>query len=189
MDKFKTVIVNNRFVIVLFLGIVAGSIFANVFGTTHINDWGIFDGEYLEKYTSISVNNGDLWKYVVKDRLRDYLFLCIISLTSISISMLMLYLFYIGMGAGLIISMASMQYGIYGIWLYIVSVFPHYIFYTIAMIVLINWKFTPNDFRRIRGTRQGMLALVCTCVLVIVGTYLEAYINPTLIKDVIYNIF
>ena len=120
MEAFKIAIVNKRFLIILFLGMLSGTLFANFFGTNHISDWGIFDNVYMEKYNTITINYPTLWKYVAQDRIRDIIFLSIISLTSISVSIFMLYLFYIGIGIGLVVSMATMQYGIFGLWIYVV---------------------------------------------------------------------
>ena len=189
MEAFKIAIVNKRFLIILFLGMISGTLFANFFGTKHINDWGIFDGVYMEKYNTITINYPTLWKYVAQDRIRDIVFLSIISLTSISISIFLIYLFYIGIGIGLVVSMATMQYGIFGLWLYVVSIFPQYIFYGVAFYIIANNLVKSKKNETKKPNYRLVATIIISCLLVLIGTCTEAFINPSFMKNIIYNMY
>lgn len=189
MDTFKVAIVNKRFLIVLFIGLISGTLFANFFGTKHISDWGIFNGAYMEKYSTISINYTTLWKYVAEDRIRDIIFISIISLTSISVSIFLLYLFYIGMGIGLVISMATMQYGLFGVWIYVVSIFPQYIFYGLALYFIANNLTKHKKIDSKNGNYKIAASIFISCLLVLIGTCTEAFINPGFMKSIINNMY
>lgn len=189
MDEFKMTVVNKRFLIVLFLGIISGTLFANFLGTKHISDWGIFDVAYMEKYSTITIDYPKLWQYVAEDRLRDIIFLCIISLTAISISIFMLYLFYIGIGIGLVISMATMQYGIFGLWIYVVSIFPHYIFYGLALYLIGKNLTKKSNFHVKKDNYRLAMYIFISFLLVLIGSCTEAFINPGFMKNIIYNMY
>ena len=189
MEAFKIAIVNKRFLIILFLGMISGTLFANFYGTNHISDWGIFDNVYMEKYNTITINYPTLWKYVAQDRIRDIIFLSIISLTSISVSIFMLYLFYIGIGIGLVVSMATMQYGIFGLWIYVVSIFPQYIFYGLAFYIIANNLVKNKKQESKKPNYRFVVSIIISCLLVLLGTCTEAFINPSFMKNIIYNMY
>jgi len=143
----------------------------------------------MEKYNTITINYPTLWKYVAQDRIRDIIFLSVISLTSISISIFMLYLFYIGIGIGLVVSMATMQYGIFGLWIYVVSIFPQYIFYGLAFYIIANNLVKSKKQESIKPNYRFVASIIISCILVLLGTCTETFINPSLMKNIIYNMY
>lgn len=191
MNQLKTILIKDRFLIVLFIGLITGTIIANVVGIKHISDWGIFDSGFMERYMSVNIDSKNLWLYVIRSRLKDVIFLFLIGLTSISIQIAMLYMFYIGMGIGLIISMAVMQYGIYGVWLYVVSVFPQYIFYGFAIYIIIRWLNVKivSDRTKSSHTTRILTLIPVTCCVVIIGTLAEAFINPMIMTKIINSFY
>ncbi len=191
MNQLKVTLIKKRFLIAMFVGLLAGTIIANVVGVKHISDWNIFNADFMERYMSVTIDNKNLWMYVLKSRIKDVIFLFLIGLTTISIQIAMLYMVYIGLGIGLIISMAVMQYGIYGVWLYIVSIFPQYIFYGIGIFIIIKWlnvrKISANQEE---GKRPSMWVLLpVTCIIMFAGTIAEAFINPAIMTSMITNFY
>ena len=89
------------------------------------------------------------------------------------------------------LSTAVFRYGIKGILLGIVSIFPHYLCYLPAMILLLRWcedmhrsiyfyNNTTGQGKKSLPGRLGKLALIW--IALVFGCLLECFVNPALLK-------
>lgn len=188
MDMIKKYIINQRFLISLFIGCILGTLFANIFGVKYISTWGIFNSDYFEKYSSVVINGKGLWIYIIKNRVQDIVLLGLLCMTPISIPAIMGYVGYMGASMGLVISVCSMQYGFFGLIIYLVSVFPQYIFYGLALFVIIKAISSNSNYKRYndRIKKLGIAAIVM--LLMVLGSVGEAFVNPGLMQGIINNI-
>ncbi len=189
MLEFKNVIYKYKFVIFLFVGIILGTCYINLIKKGVITTMDIYSDNYLSDYIDISVNNVSLWQYIVKTRLRDFIILCGIGLTVFSNMILSAYMCYLGVCNGILISMAVLHYGLGGVLVYIVSVFPQYIFYGLTLY-LITKLFTVSGYSIKTIVARNVIIIIAIAIgLLLVGTYFEAYINPVLLKKLYLYIY
>lgn len=96
-----------------------------------------------------------------------------------------------GFSIGLFLGTATCRYGIKGILLCIVGIFPHYLCYVPAMVMLLQW--CEDIYRSIyfyhNITGQGKKSLpgklgkpVLILGVLVLGCVLEAFVNPVLFK-------
>lgn len=176
--KVKEFILEYKFVIVMFLGIVVGTLYTNLSGTTGNVKWNVFNSDYLANYSDITVNSMILWQYVIKSRVRDFFLIVLLGLTALCKPFLLLYLFYVGICCGALISVAVMHYGGMGILMYLASILPQYILYGISMYFLYRIL-----YKRTARLKNIGIVIGIAAVLLVIGTYLEAYLNPIILKN------
>ncbi len=159
--------------IIWFVGVTTGTLLANISGT-----------KYVHNYEFMFVSDSDnqalmIIKDILFDRLRDYVILFIIMMTSIGKNVFSIVLMYIGMSVGTIVSFLTMKYSIFGIIVYCLSLCPQYIFYGIALY-MINMK-----KEKLYNSKLNfeIIKIFCVmCLLVILGVITEAYVNPCVMK-------
>lgn len=176
--KVKEFLETYKFVIVMFIGIVLGTIYANLTKGFGNEKWNVFNSAYLSNYSDITVNSMILWQYVLKSRLRDFFLVCLFGLTHLCRPFLLLYLMFLGICAGSLLSVAVMHYGGFGILIYLASVLPQYIFYAIALYFLYRIL-----YKRTARMKNIVIVIGIAAVVLLVGTYVEAYLNPVILKN------
>ena len=175
----------------LFLtGFVVG-LFAVYFGRgILLNRAGMLDEDTLYRMKYMTVDSSILFWYVLCKRCRNFLVLIIMATTRSLIHIsepTRLRRFSVGF----FLSTAVFRYGIKGILLGIVSIFPHYLCYLPAMILLLRWcedmhrsiyfyHHTTGQGKKSLPGRLGKLALIW--IALVFGCLLECFVNPALLK-------
>ena len=179
--KLTAYITKNRYLLVLFMGVLAGTFFANCYGQDNIDAWGLYNKDYLEMMSMVSLNYRQLWWYVAVDRakLAALLMLCI--MTSVREILMLVITGFGGLELGIMVSMSAMQYGMAGTLLAAVSFFPQWIFYIAVMLMAVNASNVADN--------KKAPAIAAAIVLILVGICTEVLINPVLVKNVIYMIY
>ena len=90
----------------------------------------------------------------------------------------------LGICSGTLLSFDVMRYGFTGILIYVVSIFPQYIFYMTALYIMVKAMYKKNFHR----TKMWLL-IVLAFIIVIIGTYFESYVNPVILKNIYYLIY
>ncbi len=173
----KSFVVRYRVALVIFAGIMVGTLYANLLVSYGKGQALVFNSGFLATFDEVSINGTYLWQYVCKTRLKDFVLLFIIGHTKIGKVAFNVYLAYIGISAGALISFAVMHYNVAGVLIYLVSVMPQYIFYGISLWFLM--KMIYNSEIRIQNK---IIIVIIAVMLLIAGTYMEAYVNPELLK-------
>lgn len=175
--RLKAFLLRYRFSITIFIGILIGTCYVNIAYRCKIAVPEVYDGNYLSRYADVAMNYYSLWKYIIKYRIRDFAIIGIMGLTVLRRYIISLYLVYIGICAGMLISTSVMYYGFTGLGVYLSSVLPQYIFYGIAVYFLYRMFY-------MHGMKWKNAAVIVglTIILLFVGTYMEAYCNPELLK-------
>lgn len=176
----------------LFLtGSVMG-LFAVYFGKgTWFKTAGMLDEDTLYRMKYMTVDSSGLFAYVLCKRCRDFLVLIIMATTYLGLIFCGGITVKYGLSVGFFLSTAVFRYGIKGILLGIVSIFPHYLCYLPVMVLLIRWcedlhrsiyfyhNITGQGKKSLPG-RLGRLALILFALLF--GCVLECFVNPVLLK-------
>ncbi|MCM1468322.1 MAG: hypothetical protein NC086_09250 [Alistipes sp.] len=101
--------------LVILAGLVAGSLFANIYCNDHVSELGVFQFDFIEKMQRMNVQGGDLFRYVLSVRLKWWLGIGVLALTSVNGVIVFLYPLAFGFSVGTVCSMTVMVYGIKGV--------------------------------------------------------------------------
>lgn len=176
---FVKFIERYKFVIVIFFGILIGTVYANIsvkFNTSYAN---VLNSSYLALYNDVTVDSFKLWQYVCKTRLRDFALLCILGMTAVSKPAFLLYLIYIGISVGTLISYAVMNFHFGGVVVYLITVFPQCILYIVTIYIILRLMYDKK-----KNIKNLWLAVIIAVIILLFGTYAEAYVNPWIIKNI-----
>ncbi len=176
----------------LFLtGLVMG-VFAVYFGKgTWFGTAGMLDEDTLYRMKYMTVDSSGLFVYVLCKRCRNSLVLIIMATTYLGLIFCGGITVKYGFSVGLFLAAAIYRYGIKGILLGIVSIFPQYLCYVPAMVLLLRWcedlhrsiyfhhNITGQGKKSLHG-RVGRSALYFLVLLF--GCVLECFVNPVLLQ-------
>lgn len=100
---------------VILAGLIAGSLFANIYCKDNVGELGVFQFDFIEKMQSMNVQSGELFQYVLLERLKWWLGIGVLALTSVNSVIMVLYPLVFGFSTGTACSMMVMVYGIKGV--------------------------------------------------------------------------
>lgn len=84
--------------------------------------------------------------------------------------------------SGVMAAMSVLVNGIWGIWFFIMSIFPHIFFYGFAYRI---WYGMSSSYKIESERRKKRLLMALMLVLVIIGCACEAYVSPVLLEHII----
>ena len=170
----------KKAMVALFLGILFGSLFANIYGIGHREQWGLLSRTYIEQMSGVEWNQQSLWQDIAADRIRLFAVMILIGMTAVSAILMLLYLLGLGFCIGVVVSVATMQYGTGGLLFSVMSLFPHGIFYGLALAIFVKLamdkKITPTAI----GIAVGVMLL---------GITTEALMNPLIMREMAYQLY
>lgn len=183
----------------LFLGsFFLGMIVMNMCNESLLGDAGIFNLASMNRLKYIEINQGKFFQYVLKRRIGECIVLLLLSTTMLGMVSVYAVVFWQGMLTGMIMTAASIRYGLKGILLILGGMFPHQCLLFPAGVMLLGWclenYFLIHTFgrgisplfrtRRHQLLHQGVL-LMWIMLVMLIGCILESYVNPILISDLI----
>lgn len=172
-------------------GLVAGIFIMNMGKSILLEDTGLFDEYTLYRMKYMTVDGGALFCYVLRKRLLLLLGLAILATTYLGYVVCIGTAAWYGMSAGAFAAALSLRYGIKGLVLAAVSIFPQYLCYVPAAVLLLGWceslyRAIYSRGMSVDGGDRGFLPkklgrLGIIAALVILGCLAESYINPGLL--------
>lgn len=168
------------------ISLAAGILIMNIGKNILLESTGLFDAETLYAMKYMTVDGTALFSYVLWKRLVRLLGLAALSTTYLGLALCAGAVAWYGMSAGIFLSALVLRYGIKGIFLAVVALFPHYLLYVPAVAALIIWCETlyRGIYSRTAGEERGgfwvkrLALLAAIFAAVIGGCLLEAYVNP-----------
>ncbi len=157
-------------------GFLAGILYVNLTAGQYMADSSIFSEYFLEQYASVEVTAGEYMFYLIGVRMLPFLVVTGLLFTGIRKGIAMLILVWTGFSGGMLLAMAAFGMGVKGILLCVVGMFPHFLFYIPAYIVLLWYAMT---YPQNRWNQQKTVFIILT---MIIGIVLEGYVSPTLMK-------
>ena len=127
--KASLLIRKYRFILFIFAGMIVGTVLFNIFIKLKITNADLLGNDYLAIYDSVRINGITVWKYVLKSRMKWLVFLVLAGITKIRIPIYALFTMAAGAGSGILISIMVLKYGLMGIAVFLISIFPQFIFY------------------------------------------------------------
>ena len=171
-------------------GFVAGIFIVNIGKSILLGDTGLFDENTLYRMKGMSLDGNALFCFVLRKRIGRMLMLAILSTTYLGMAACMGMTLWYGASAGAFLAALTLRYGLKGILLALVSVFPQYLFYIPAALTMLVWckelfqgiyirgEFSAGD-KGLLVKKAGRLAAILGVI--IIGCLLEGYVNPWLV--------
>ena len=173
MKIFRT----RKQLLVFFMpGFLLGIIYVNFIAKKYMAEPGIFSDYFLEQFRSASVEAREYIWYLLKIRAVPFLTLIGLSFTKARKVSSVLFLLWTGIAFGILISAAVLNMGIKGSLLCVAGLFPQFLFYIPAYLVLLwhCYMVPQNSWNRQKT--------IFTSLMMTVGIMMELYVNPILVK-------
>lgn len=174
------------------VGLLAGIFIMNIGKSILLEGTGLFDSDTLYRMKYMTVDSNALFCYVFRKRIVRLLILAVLSTTYLGVAAYYGLTLWYGLSAGAFLTALTLRYGMKGILLAFVSIFPQYLVYIPAVLCLLSWcealyrgiyirgggEFYPGD-KGFLIKKAGQLAAVLAAVTA--GCLLESYMNPYLL--------
>ena len=181
---------NNTFLTLFCAGLVAGILVINMGKSILLGDGGMFDESTLYHLKYMTVDSNALFCYVFRKRLIRILGLAVLSTTYLGLVACMGASLWYGFSAGAFLTTLAIRYGIKGILLAVISMFPQYLIYVPVILALLFWCVELFWGIYVRGeysaADRGFLVkktgrLLLLILVLVIGCLMEAYMNPYLL--------
>ncbi len=215
LSNVKSLYEHYRMLIWFFSGIILASFVINLFCTGFYDRLGIYSEYFTNRVKDIQIDNKGLFGYCIWQKIKEIALILLLSFTSFGKLFQNLYCAYKGAIISFLICASVLKYGIGGVLIYLISIFPHYITY-VALIVLVlfmgveineNMKsFRKNRYMGVKifdGIRQMILSnsgkntyksnghtkmwliIPIIVLLILITSYLEAYVNTSIMTNIL----
>ena len=174
---------------------VVGIFAANLMGQESISNAGILNDYFIGKFQYSQINGENLFFYIIGERIPMLILLLLLVFSSLGVICGVLVLGWQGFSIGFMLSTGIAKYGIKGMLLVLGGLFPQYliylpvyIFYCYLAIFLRQrlygeGKMVSSDQKYVYSA--GLLAMIVLLLIYITGIFLESYINPIILKNIL----
>jgi stage II sporulation protein M len=179
-------------IFLLILGLFLGVLCANVFRSNYAQQMQNYENNVFSEITMNDIDYAGLFRYVLGKNFNDFIVFWLLSITILGIPYMALKITSFGFFAGFFISAVTMQYGLKGIILIIVYVFPHGLLYLpIALISLYKGYDLCRKIYHSNRTSFGglskpiksqLIIIVLLAIALLLASFLEAYPGAFLLK-------
>lgn len=153
------------------LGAIIGSLFCNEMSGEMKKELCAAELDFVNRTALAGLDFRELFLGIIPSRLWQLIILFLITWTSFSSLFLMIAAGYLGFSSAVMISSVTMSSGFWGLWRFLLLIFPQCLLYLPVIYVLFWWM----PIERQRLTISKVLILSC---MVLAGTFLEAFVNP-----------
>lgn len=168
---------SKRQLLALFMpGFLLGVLYVNLLAKKYVAEPGIFSEYFLDQFQTVKIEPGEYLWYLLRLRILPFLAVLALSMTKMRRVTAALFLLWTGMSAGILISTAVLSMGIRGSFLCLAGVFPQFIFYIPAYLILLwyCWAYPKSPWNR----QKTVFVLTALAV----GILLEIYVNPSVVR-------
>lgn len=175
MRKIRRVSFWNLWLLLLVGGVFGGTIWANLLGRELLEQIGYFDGIFQTGMKMNREEQSQLCRYVLSQRVGEVCFGGMLAMTPLAVPGYLILSFGTGFGMAVVITVFTLEKGWLGIWYWIMSVIPHGLCYLAIWLLLSVAVKEKQDLKKFRFW-------LLVGILVIIGGFLEAWINPWLLE-------
>lgn len=167
----------KKMMFVLFvLGFLIGILYVNLASGQFVADSGVFSDYFLNQYASVTICTEEYVIYLMGIRLVPFLIMVGLSFTKMRKVSAYIFLVWTGFSGGMLLSMAAYSMGSRGILLCMAGIFPHFLFYIPAYLVVLWYAVV---YPQNRWNRQKTIFVV---LMLAMGLVLEGCVNPVLMR-------
>lgn len=172
-------------------GLLAGILILNIGKSTFADGTGLFDEYILSGMKYMTVDGSALFYYVLRKRMLLLLILAVLATTYLGYAVCIGMAAWYGMAVGAYLSVLVLRYGLKGLVLAAVGVFPQYLVYIPVIVLMLGWcesiyraiyargsgvDVTDKVFWMKKLGRLGVIGAIAA-----LGCLLEGYVNPRLL--------
>lgn len=172
------------------VGLLAGFFLLNLGKGILLGEKGLFDENTLYQMKYMTVDDSAFFGYIFRKRMVRLLVLAVLSSTYLGLVVCMGTVFWYGMSAGMVLASLTIRYGVKGIMLAFISIFPQCLLYIPMALALLAWCEELFRCIYVRGEfgagdkgfvvkKAGRLAVIL--IAAALGCLLEGYVNPYLL--------
>lgn len=168
----------DRYLICFFAGLIVGTVMANFWYPSFVEDAGYYVG-ILDR--NVNLNKGErvqLFYQVLRQRGVEVWIAWLIGLTAYAVPLFCILTAGIGVSMGFVLSVITIQKGLMGLPVFLMTVIPQGLCYLPLWCILLFWGMQKERRFRI----PAFLLLLCLAAL---GSACEAWINPFFLKMVL----
>lgn len=175
-------------IIGLFFGVLSANMFQAFYYERMMNYHNVIFAEIVRD----EIDYSGLFIYILGKNFKEFLVFWLLSITILGIPYLVLKIIAFGFSTGFFISSIAMQYGFKGILLILAYGFPHGIIYLPIILLslykgyglcrLIYYENRNYMVTILKQTKSYMLLWIFLAVLILLGSFLEAYIGSFFLK-------
>lgn len=179
-------------VFLLIFGVFLGILCANIFKETYVGQIQNYELDIFSRIVSNDINYSGLFRYILGKNFSSFLVFWLLSITILGIPYMALKITSFGFFAGFFISAVTMQYGMKGLLLVLVYVFPHGLLYLPVWLLSLYKGFELcrtiyHDNRTNIGSIAKLLKSYALIILILAAallaaSFLEAYPGAFLLK-------
>lgn len=182
---------SRRLLPVFCIGIIGGILIMNLGKSIFLKETGLFDESVLYRMKYMSLDGNAFFYYVLRKRMLALILAAILATTYLGYVLCMGTAVWCGMSVGVYLSALFIRYGIKGMALALVGIFPQYLLFVPAILMLLGWC---EGLYRAIYSRSGVMEaegrsfvikklgwLGAIAGIVIAGCFLESYVNPALL--------
>lgn len=178
---------SHRLFLVFFSGIIIGTLMINFFAGEYAGQIGIYSEYFIDGINNSDAKNLNKWAidlFCMKKYALEVVFLVAFNCTGFGMFINYCFCLYKGIAISILISSTTLTYGAYGILLYIMSIFPHYLTYVpmIVFTLYLGIKIKEN-IKKERLVGAVLKGIVIEAVLVACTAFLEAYGNYPFVRS------
>lgn len=192
---FKNLNILQVAIIIISIGFIIGILFANFFKDFYFNQMLEYNRNLFNKLSQININRKILFEFIIIDKLKKYFLFWVLVYTFLCLPYMIWKLLSFGFLTGFLISAFSLNYGIKGLLLVLIYNFPQGLIYFPLYVILLIKGYNMNTRLRKEsryssaGRREVFISsipmIIISLVLLILGCFLEAFINSYMVKGIV----
>ncbi len=181
--------------ILLLIGIVLGTVAANILQRFYLSDLETINRYFGTNVNLIKINYGSLMKYIITNRLKEFILIWISCCMVFGMPLLSLLITYKGICIGFALSSSILCYGFKGILVYLAYIFPQCIIYIPVYILTVKKGYdlcetlyfsSKISFKGKKSVAGEYVPIILILLLFLgIGCIVETYINSALVRNVI----
>lgn len=190
-----------KWLILFLFGFLFSIFFVNLCSGQLLSETAFLDETSLSAMKYLEINKNSFFIYVLKKRLADIWLIALLSVSMLGTVVACAYTIWLGFTAGFLLAALTIRFGMKGTALFLISLFPHYLLYIPADVLLITCAYRlcvklyfpeKDKIGDIDSKRklffQFFIQLAIIHGVAITGCVLESYVNPDMITKFL-NIF
>lgn len=158
------------------VGFVVGILYSNCIAKEYMLSLAIFDNYNLNQFIQTSRKDISFLFYLIKIRMLPFVLMCVFQTNRFGKIIILIFLFWTGFLFGIVFTAGALRFGVKGIVLSLLMIFPHGIAYFAGYGMMIHY--IGNNNKRFIECNKLMFCMAYICV----GIILEYYTNPIMVK-------
>lgn len=190
---------SGYYLLYLFMtGLLLGILFVNFRHDIWMQEDGLLNASMMKQLQTMQFDGNYLFGCIVKHRIASVLIISMLASTMIGLPIVCGYVCYLGVGAGCLLSVAVIRYGIRGLFFIAAGMFPQSLLLIPGYFLIFGWGMDCN--RGLYGKtdvlegryppgRQFLfkmgLKLLGILLILLAGCAVESYVNPKIIHFIL----